>query len=109
MLKLMSRLFKIISFGCAGLITLVLIVATIIESLYGSLFVIEYIYHSYWFIALWLCLAVAAVVPAQKTADLICVAGSQPFVGLTAEAVGTKVFSHFVIFLRFVICASQNR
>ena len=58
----MSRLFKIISFGCAGLITLVLIVATIIESLYGSLFVIEYIYHSYWFIALWLCLAVAAVV-----------------------------------------------
>lgn len=48
-----NTLFKYLSFGLLGLITLVLMSATVIEKFYGSAFVGEHIYTSEWMIILW--------------------------------------------------------
>ena len=63
----MKRLLKTLSFGAAGVIVPVLVVATILEKLFGSAFAIENIYHSWWFIAMWALLAVAAVIYILRT------------------------------------------
>ena len=56
-----------LSFGAAAVIVTVLVAATILENLYGSPFAIENIYHSWWFIALWTLLTVAAVIYILRT------------------------------------------
>lgn len=53
-----KRLLKYLSFGCIGLLILILIGATILEKDRGSAFAVRYIYHSPAFIALW---AIAAI------------------------------------------------
>lgn len=53
---------KIMAFGSMGLLMLVLIVATLLEKLYGTSFAIGNIYHSAWFIAIWSLLTVSAMV-----------------------------------------------
>ena len=45
----------------------VLVAATLIENVHGSSFAIGYIYHSWWFIALWALLAVTAIVYMLRT------------------------------------------
>ena len=70
----MKRLFKIISFGGIGVLVAVLVAATLLESLCGSLFAVECIYHSWWFIALWVLLAVTAttyILRTQRRGSLI--------------------------------------
>ena len=70
----MKRLLKIISFGTIGVLVAVLVVATLLESLCGSLFAVECIYHSWWFIALWVLLAVTAttyILRTQRRGSLI--------------------------------------
>lgn len=52
-----TQLLKYLAFGSAALITVVLMVATIIEKFYGSSFVQEYIYGARLMIILWLLLA----------------------------------------------------
>lgn len=52
-----TKLLKYLAFGSAALITVVLIVATIVEKFYGSPFVQEYIYGAKLMIILWLLLA----------------------------------------------------
>lgn len=58
----MKRLLKIVSFGYIGAVVLVLIAATLLESLHGSSFAIDNIYHSSWFIALWALLAITVMI-----------------------------------------------
>ena len=58
----MNSLLKILSFGSIGVLVAVLVVATLLENVYGSSFVQSNIYHSLWFVALWAVLAVAGVV-----------------------------------------------
>ena len=58
----MNRLLKILSFGSVGVLVAVLVVATLLENVYGSSFVQSNIYHSLWFVALWAVLAIAGVV-----------------------------------------------
>ncbi len=48
-----NTLFKYLSFGLLGLITLILMSATVIEKFCGSAFVGEHIYTSEWMIILW--------------------------------------------------------
>lgn len=70
----MKRLLKIISFGGIGVLVAVLVAATLLESLCGSLFAVECIYHSWWFIALWVLLAVTAttyILRTQRRGSLI--------------------------------------
>ena len=70
----MKRLLKIISFGTIGVLVAVLVVATLIENILGSSFVVECIYHSWWFIALWVLLAVTAttyILRTQRRGSLI--------------------------------------
>lgn len=45
-----------------GLLILILVFATLLEKLHGSSFVIENIYHSWWFISLWSLLALSAMI-----------------------------------------------
>ena len=70
----MKNLLKTLSFGAAAVIVTVLVVATILENLFGSPFAIENIYHSPWFIALWALLAVTAtayILRTQRRVSLI--------------------------------------
>lgn len=70
----MKSLLKTLSFGAAAVIVTVLVVATILENLFGSPFAIENIYHSPWFIALWALLAVTAtayILRTQRRVSLI--------------------------------------
>ena len=50
-----------------------------------------------------------AVVPAQEAAHLKSVVRSQIHIGFPTEAVSAEILSHFVIFLRFVFCASRKQ
>lgn len=56
-----KTLLKYLSFGTAALIVVVLMVATILEKLYGSAFVQEYVYGARPMIVLWLLLAHCAI------------------------------------------------
>lgn len=70
----MKSLLKTLSFGAAAVIVTVLVVATILENLFGSPFAIENIYHSPWFIALWALLAMTAtayILRTQRRVSLI--------------------------------------
>ena len=65
---------KTLSFGAAAVSVTVLVAATILENLCGSAFAIENIYHSWWFIAMWALLAVAAtayILRTQRRGSLI--------------------------------------
>ena len=67
----------------------VLVAATIIENIYGTTFVIDRIYHSVWFIALWVVTAVAAMVyimRASRRATLVLLHASLVVVLLGAFA-----------------------
>ena len=57
-----SRLPKYISFGALSVVVATLIAATLIEKQQGTPFVLENIYHSYAFIALWGVLAISATI-----------------------------------------------
>lgn len=63
----MMNSLKTLSFGTAAVIITVLVAATILEKLCGSAFAIENIYHSWWFIAMWALLAVAATAYILRT------------------------------------------
>ena len=70
----MMNSLKTLSFGAAAVIITVLVAATILEKLCGSAFAIENIYHSWWFIAMWALLAVAAtayILRTQRRGSLI--------------------------------------
>ena len=70
----MKNLLKTLSFGAAAVIITVLVAATILEKLCGSAFAIENIYHSWWLIAMWALLAVAAtayILRTQRRGSLI--------------------------------------
>ena len=56
-----SQILKYLAFGSAALITVVLMIATIIEKMYGSSYVREYIYGARPMIILWLILAYCAL------------------------------------------------
>ena len=59
---MMSKLPKYISFGALFAIITTLIVATFVEKGQGSAYVLENIYHSYPFVALWGILAISAII-----------------------------------------------
>ncbi len=85
----MNRFLRIISFGGIGVLVAVLVAATIIENIYGTTFVIDHIYHSVWFIALWAVTAVAAMVyimRASRRATLVLLHASLVVVLLGAFA-----------------------
>ncbi len=85
----MNRFLRIISFGGIGVLVAVLVAATIIENIYGTTFVIDRIYHSVWFIALWVVTAVAAMVyimRASRRATLVLLHASLVVVLLGAFA-----------------------
>ena len=70
----MMNSLKTLSFGAAAVIVTVLVAATILEKLCGSVFAIENIYHSWWLITLWALLAVAAtayILRTQRRGSLI--------------------------------------
>ena len=48
-----KSLLRNISFGLAALIVVILMVATILEKMYGTTFVTEKIYTSWWMVILW--------------------------------------------------------
>ena len=56
-----TKLLKITAFGSMALLMLTLIIATLLEKLYGTSFALKEIYHSIWFIAIWSLLAVSAM------------------------------------------------
>lgn len=83
----MKNPLKTLSFGAAAVIVTVLVVATILEKLCGSLFVVEYIYHSWWFVALWVLIAVTAtayILRTQRRVSLILLHASLVMVLLGA-------------------------
>lgn len=55
------KLLKIFSFGCIGILLVVLIAATVLEKLYGASFSSRYIYHAYAFVCLWAVAAIAGI------------------------------------------------
>ena len=57
----MRALFRYISFGALAVVVVVLVVATFCQKFNGSLFVLDNIYHSWWFIALWAVTALAGL------------------------------------------------
>lgn len=56
-----NGILRDISFGLCGVIVVILIVATILEKLYGTTFVTQKIYSSMWMVSLWGITAVAAL------------------------------------------------
>ena len=56
-----THILKTVAFGSMALTVLVLVVATLLEKIYGTSFTLSNIYHSTWFIALWSLLAVTAM------------------------------------------------
>ena len=59
MKKSYTLILKVLSFGTLALITLLLMVATIVEKVHGTEYVTSHIYTSWWMIALWALAAVA--------------------------------------------------
>ena len=57
----MKRRLTIISFGLLILTIMVLIIATFIEKVEGAAFAHQYIYGSWYFVGLWLLLAISAL------------------------------------------------
>ena len=57
-----EKLFKYLSFVFFALITAILMVATIMEKLYGTEYALENIYCSHWMIALWTVATLSAIV-----------------------------------------------
>lgn len=55
------RILKILSFGLVGLLVLFMMVATVLEKLYGSHFATEYIYGSPLFVLCWAALAISSI------------------------------------------------
>ena len=62
-----TGILKIVSFGSMALIVPILACTTLLEKCYGTPFALDYIYHSWWFIALWTVLAVSAMVYILRT------------------------------------------
>ena len=83
----MKRALKIVSFGGAGVLVAVLVAATLIENIYGLPFALENIYHSWWFVALWVLIAVTAtayILRTQRRVSLILLHASLVMVLLGA-------------------------
>lgn len=57
-----EKLFKYLSFGLFAVITAILMVATVMEKLYGTEYALESIYCSPWMIALWTVATLCAIV-----------------------------------------------
>ena len=57
-----EKLFKYLSFGLFTVITAILMVATIMEKLYGTEYALENIYCAHWMIALWTAATLSAIV-----------------------------------------------
>ena len=57
-----EKLFKYLSFGLFAVITAILMVATIMEKLYGTEYALENIYRAHWMIALWTVATLSAIV-----------------------------------------------
>ena len=57
-----EKLFKYLSFGLFAIITAILMVATIMEKLYGTEYALENIYRAHWMIALWTVATLSAIV-----------------------------------------------
>ena len=57
-----EKLFKYLSFGLFAVITAILMVATIMEKLYGTEYALENIYCAHWMIALWTAATLSAIV-----------------------------------------------
>ena len=57
-----KKLFKNLSFGLFAVITAILMVATIMEKLYGTEYALENIYRAHWMIALWTVATLSAIV-----------------------------------------------
>ena len=57
-----EKLFKYLSFGIFAVITAILMVATIMEKLYGTEYALENIYCAHWMIALWTIATLSAIV-----------------------------------------------
>lgn len=57
----MDRILKYVSFGTLVLLLLLLVVATFVEKLYGTNFVMSYIYTSTWFVVFWIFLVVVSL------------------------------------------------
>ncbi|MDL2319610.1 cytochrome c biogenesis protein CcsA [Alistipes sp. OttesenSCG-928-B03] len=55
------KLSKRLAFSLLGCIIAVLVAATVIEKMYGTPFVVQKIYGSWWFVALWAMFAIAAL------------------------------------------------
>lgn len=56
-----QRLLKWLAFGLFGLVILILMVATIVEKLYGTEFALATIYKSWWMVSLWAVATIAAL------------------------------------------------
>jgi hypothetical protein len=57
----MKTLLKFFSYGALGVLVLILITATLLEKLFGSSIVLQYLYTSPWIIMLWAILALSAI------------------------------------------------
>lgn len=57
----MKTLLKFFSYGALGVLVLILITATLLEKLFGSSIVLQYLYTSPWIIMLWTILTLSAI------------------------------------------------
>lgn len=57
----MKQILKYLSFGTLGIIVSVLILATVVENMYGTLVAVQYIYTSPWMVAFWTLLSFSAL------------------------------------------------
>ena len=54
------KVLKYTSFGLLALLIAIMVAATVAEKIYGSRIVSQYVYHSWWFVALWAATALSA-------------------------------------------------
>ena len=57
----MKTLLKFFSYGALGVLLLILVTATLLEKLFGSSLVLQYLYTSPWIITLWIILTLSAL------------------------------------------------